>query len=1042
MTARPPAAPLLSLRLCTPFARRTASTTAAAAMTFFLLPALPAVAGAPCAASACCRATSAATPTLLATHRRIEHRASVFTSSRQENAATAVAPDGRTVVVWESRRQEAGSVGLFAQAFDAQGRPVGGEVHVNQTLPGMQRRPDIIAHPETGHIWIAWESTGQDGDGSSLVLRRFDDASLAGASDEIAVNVTRAGDQSDPVITALDGGRVMVAWRHAGDDLALSQAILTRVFNADGTAGDEQVVTALSEADTAADGVLGYPAIAGVSRRWAVATYGALVTWSAFTGSDETYRIHARWLDNSGEPTGEPFVLSNGEADAIEPAVTLLRAGEVAVAWQQATQEAGATGYDIVVRTIAIHDVPAQFTEPVTVATANDGWKNGVDLSSLGGGRILVAYNSTPDQVDATPDVLARIVERDGRVSDSFVLTSATEGEQSLTSARAARRLATGPDGRIAAAWFGNADQGDGSAANVTFFIPNNVAEAVSADASDPATENVRLAWTDVKSDDFLQAPIPPIWDPNWRPNPPLLNPQGDGPDFGFEGVPGTGWTPPDPEMAVGLDHIVIMTNGQIACFLKNGTNLWRDQIENSFGFWGSLGANNFVFDPEVAWDPHAQRFLAMACERSDNGRSNFLLAVSMDARPETANDWWKYRLDVTSLAGNDIDSPNMAVNRDFITLTADFFNPDKYLVYMIDKNSVLSGGTPVTRSELITGTQSYGIPVMWDGDTSVQYMVQSTENRSGDNTTVIFHALRNPFGNYSRTTYTLTVPAYRFPTQPPQRGTSTRPFLFEPRFWSCQQQNGSIWAVHHVNQTRVRARWYEFGMNNWPSGGNPEIVQWGEIDLGGTLHSFFPSIAVDDAGNAAITYARSSSDEYISMGRVVRGASDAPGTFREPTMVVESGSPDTSGRWGDYSFTQADPAQANTFWGHHEFKPVNSGWRTWVAQYQLSGMSLSLSPDPIRRGSNATAAVTGATPNQRVYVAYSLAGLGSTPVPQLNVVLDLNQPRQAGSALADGGGAAAIVLSVPPGAPLVPVWIQAAEQGSTSNVVSTSIVP
>ena len=48
---------------------------------------------------------------------------------------------------------------------------------------------------------------------------------------------------------------------------------------------------------------------------------------------------------------------------------------------------------------------------------------------------------------------------------------------------------------------------------------------------------------------------------------------------FGFTGIFDTGWTPPDPEMAVGPDHVVLMTNGKIAFFTKTGTQTFEDEI-------------------------------------------------------------------------------------------------------------------------------------------------------------------------------------------------------------------------------------------------------------------------------------------------------------------------------------------------------------------------------------------------------------------------------------------------------------------------------
>ena len=107
----------------------------------------------------------------------------------------------------------------------------------------------------------------------------------------------------------------------------------------------------------------------------------------------------------------------------------------------------------------------------------------------------------------------------------------------------------------------------------------------------------------------------------------------------------------------------------------------------------------------------------------------------------------------------------------------------DKYLLHIIDKSSIYSGGSPVFTEELITGTsqQSMGIPVVYD-DTDTLYIVQSTEFSNNDE--IILHAVQDPFTSYSRTTHTLNVNNYTYPNQPPQKGSSSRPFLFEPRFW------------------------------------------------------------------------------------------------------------------------------------------------------------------------------------------------------------------------------------------------------------------
>ncbi|UCF12822.1 MAG: PKD domain-containing protein [Thermoplasmatales archaeon] len=398
--------------------------------------------------------------------------------------------------------------------------------------------------------------------------------------------------------------------------------------------------------------------------------------------------------------------------------------------------------------------------------------------------------------------------------------------------------------------------------------------------------------------------------------------------DFGFVGINYTGWTPPDPIIAAGPEHLVVMTNGAIAFFQKNGIKDFQDEIEDSYGFWGVVGATNFVFDPEVIYDPHTARFMAMACERG-GGNSYFLLAVSDDSNPN--GDWYKFRLDVTGLAGGDIDSPNICVDSQAVYLSADFFTGgQKYLVYILEKEPLLSGSIGVTRDMLITGSQSYGIPVI-HGDAPAMYMIEHFE--SSTNIKVRLHAITDPLGSPQQATYDLTVPSYSPPEDPPQKGTTSRPETFDSRFWSCVWRDGSLWATHHQGTTRVKARWYEIKTNNWPISDVPELYQSGDIDPGPSVRTFFTTITPDGYGNAAMCFARSSPNEYISIARCNRLSDDPLGTMREVVIVKNSSAPYNGGRWGDYSGVSCDPSDNRTFWMHGEYTPGGNLWNTWISR-------------------------------------------------------------------------------------------------------------
>jgi hypothetical protein len=420
----------------------------------------------------------------------------------------------------------------------------------------------------------------------------------------------------------------------------------------------------------------------------------------------------------------------------------------------------------------------------------------------------------------------------------------------------------------------------------------------------------------------------PPTYDANHG-SPSPVDMRGTTSDFGFPGVNFTGWTPPDTICAAGPNHVIVIVNGAIAFFEKDGTKDFQMKIEDSDGFWGEVGATHFVFDPEVIYDPHSNRFMAIAAERAPGSLSYFLLAVSDDSDPN--GNWYKYRIDVTGLAGGDIDSDNIGVDGQAVYLSADFFTGgEKYLVYILEKEPLLSGTIGITRSMLITGSQSYGIPVI-HGDAPAMYMIEHFENPT--NTIVRLHAITDPLGTPQRVTYDLSVPAYSPPENPPQKGTSSRPETFDSRFWSCVWWNGSLWATHHQGTTRVMARWYEIKTNDWPVSGTPTLYQSGDIDPGPDVRTFFTAISPNGYGDAAMCFARSSPTEYISMSRCMRLSTDPLGTMREVVFVHNSTAGCTSGRWGDYSGVSCDPSDNRTFWMHGEYAPTADTWNTWISR-------------------------------------------------------------------------------------------------------------
>ncbi len=109
------------------------------------------------------------------------------------------------------------------------------------------------------------------------------------------------------------------------------------------------------------------------------------------------------------------------------------------------------------------------------------------------------------------------------------------------------------------------------------------------------------------------------------------------------------------------------------------------------------------------------------------------------------------------------------------------------------------------------------------------------------------------------------------------------------------------------------------------------------------------------------------------------------------------------------------------------------------AAQVAAANAFTVFAPAPLVPGAVAVVSVTNATPGAPTWLAGSFAGLGSTPVPQLGVTLNLATPAQVGGTLiANGLGGASWSLLIPPVLAGRSVWFQALQAGRVSQVAGS----
>jgi hypothetical protein len=414
----------------------------------------------------------------------------------------------------------------------------------------------------------------------------------------------------------------------------------------------------------------------------------------------------------------------------------------------------------------------------------------------------------------------------------------------------------------------------------------------------------------------------------------------------GFEGIY-SGWIPADPIIAAGPSSLVTMVSGKIAIHDKQGTKLFELNL-GAGGFWAAQ-AGDQVFEPWVIFDPHSNRFIAIARE-AGNISGNLYLAVSKTANPLSSSDWHKYGLDLTDIHVTTGEStfpgyPKVAVDSSAIYITANHFGINgggfsHNKIIALDKTPVLSGGAvAIVHTESFTTLFGPLHPVMVFDVAAPMCFVTQDPNVD----TVTVYALANVLTSPSLSASSVPVPAFDQPPNVPQLGSGELLDANGSRFMSGVVRNGSLWTAHAISDPSVDGeavvRWYQFDVTGLPAFA-ATLVQNGNVDPGPGIHTWMTHINVDTSDNMGIGFSMSGPNQYAAIGYTGRRADDPAGT----TLPVETARAGegayTAGNWGQYSGLAIDP-DGSTFWLFHAYptrtaRKQTQPWRTFVGAFEL----------------------------------------------------------------------------------------------------------
>src|SRR5438309_8030536 len=426
------------------------------------------------------------------------------------------------------------------------------------------------------------------------------------------------------------------------------------------------------------------------------------------------------------------------------------------------------------------------------------------------------------------------------------------------------------------------------------------------------------------------------------------------------------GCSPPDPNGALGPNHVVTMANLHFQIFNRSGTSLFGPAANNTLwsGFGGGCQTSNSG-DPVVLYDQLADRWLLSQFTAS----APYLQCVALSQTNDPTGAYYRWAILVGGGA-NFGDYPKAGMWPDaYYFSTREFAGGSTFVgvgAYALDRCQALVGNpNPTIVSFLAPPNPAYVVgdgllPSDLDGKTlppagSPNYFVGSEDNNGpygapADALTVCKFHYDPMIPANSTFMLTNTLPTL----QPfnsilalcggtraciPQPGTANkidhlgyrqRPlFRLAYRNFGTHESlvtNQSVSAGTGPNGEVSGIRWWELRSPN----SSPVIFQEGTYAPGLTdgIHRWMGSIAMNSLGDIALGFSASNNTNpsvFPSVFYTARHAGDPPGqmTLGEGSIINGTGSQTGSPRWGDYTAIDIDPTDETTLWYIHEYVPM-----------------------------------------------------------------------------------------------------------------------
>jgi len=430
---------------------------------------------------------------------------------------------------------------------------------------------------------------------------------------------------------------------------------------------------------------------------------------------------------------------------------------------------------------------------------------------------------------------------------------------------------------------------------------------------------------------------------PSQLPSAPALSGSGfEGLDNGDNSaVVGFTLTPPDPQVAVGPNHVFEMVNVIGRIYTRAGGSVQTFALRSFFG----VPAGYSDTDPKVFYDALSNRWFAsyasyldLAGSTNDKGRLH--LAISQTDDPTGA--WNVYFLSYNMVLP---DYEAIGVTTDKLTVSSNIFDVDSNAYFgvetlVFEKADVLAGlpgasvhlfGFP-RRTDRFTVRPAQGLSAGND---------QFLTTRGGSTTLTVIKITGTPAAANVTEAYASDKTMLAQNAPPASVALGGNIDSGDSRLLDAMWRNGRLWTSASAacvpagdGTTRSCAHLIEVDTGPNP----PNMLQ--DIMFGETAQYYsWPALRTDASGDLYVSLTHTNASIFAEARATGRLASDPPNTLNGTTLLRAGDVAHNSSRWGDYLATAVDPLFPECVWlvGEYSKDTPGANWGTFIARASYS---------------------------------------------------------------------------------------------------------